>query len=114
MAMTKENYEIRMQIFELERQIDEMHLDFERYRQGLEQKMPEWEKLELDLIWFSRRKFYDLVLSNQMDRVLYKFMNRKKIWLRWVEEYHQKREEEKEEEKRKERAALTPGILSQK
>lgn len=110
MAMTKENYEIRMHIFGLERQIDEMHLDFERYRQGLEQVMPAWEKLELDLIWYSRRKLYDFELSHQMDRVLYKFQNRKKIWLRWVEEYHQKRKEEEEEEERKQLAALTPEL----
>ena len=82
MSMTKENYEIRIHIFGLERQIDEMHLDFERYRQGLEPVMPAWEKLELDLIWYSRRKLYDFELSSQMDRVLYKFQNRKKIWLR--------------------------------
>jgi len=110
MSMTKENYEIRMHIFGLERQIDEMHLDFERYRQGLEPVMPAWEKLELDLIWYSRRKLYDFELSSQMDRVLYKFQNRKKIWLRWVEEYHQKRKEEEEEEKRKQLAALTPEL----
>ncbi|MBW2208384.1 MAG: hypothetical protein JRG79_15870 [Deltaproteobacteria bacterium] len=108
--MTKENYEIRMHIFGLERQIDEMHLDFERYRQGLEPVMPAWEKLELDLIWYSRRRLYDFELSSQMDRVLYKFQNRKKIWLRWVEEYHQKRKEEEEEEERKQLAALTPEL----
>ena len=112
MSMTKENYEIRIHIFGLERQIDEMHLDFERYRQGLEPVMPAWEKLELDLIWYSRRKLYDFELSSQMDRVLYKFQNRKKIWLRWVEEYHQKRKEEQEEEERKQLAALTPELPS--
>ncbi|MBW1946010.1 MAG: hypothetical protein JRJ51_24775, partial [Deltaproteobacteria bacterium] len=64
--------------------------------------------LELDLIWYSRRRLYDFELSSQMDRVLYKFQNRKKIWLRWVEEYHQKRREEEEE--RKQLAALTPEL----
>ena len=114
MAMTKENYEIRMHIFDLERQIDDMHLDFERYRQGLEQRLPEWEKLELELVWYSRRKLYDIELTNQMDRVLYKFQNRKKIWLRWVEEYHEKLKEEEEEEERKKLEALTPGSLPRK
>jgi hypothetical protein len=108
MSITRENYEIRLYIFGLERQLDEMHLKFERYRQGLEQRMPNWEKLELDLVWYSRRKLYDLELTNQMDRVLYKFQNRKKIWLRWAEEYHQKL---KEEEERKKLEALTYGAL---
>ena len=107
MGMTQENYEIRMHLLDLESQIDDMHLVFERYRQGLEEIMPEWEKLELDLIWYSRRKLYDLELTGQMDRILYKFQNRKKIWLRWVEEYHQKLKEEEEEEERKKLEALT-------
>ena len=96
MAMTKENIEIGRRILDLEKRIDEMHFAFERYRQGLEQRLPAWEKLELDLIWYSRRRIYDLRLSNQMDRVLYKFQNRKKIWLRWVEEYQESRREEEE------------------
>ena len=99
MAMTKENIEIGKRILELEKQVNEMHLAFERYRQGLDQILPAWERLELDLIWYSKRRIYDLRLSNQMDRVLYKFQNRKRIWLRWVKEYHQGRGVEEERTK---------------
>ncbi|MBW1667606.1 MAG: hypothetical protein JRJ66_06050 [Deltaproteobacteria bacterium] len=50
--------------------------------------MPDWESLERQLIVFSRRKLIDLELSRHLDRVLYKFQNRKKIWLKWVQEFH--------------------------
>jgi hypothetical protein len=49
--------------------------------------MPEWEQLQRELLQFSKRKIYDMVLSKQLDRVLYKFQNRKSIWLRWVEQF---------------------------
>ncbi len=66
-----------------------MHLDFQKYCQGLDPKMPEHERLERELLFFSRRKIFDLELSKQLDRILYKFQNRKRIWLRWADEFQQ-------------------------
>lgn len=64
-----------------------MHIDFLAYRAGDAPRMPDWEGLEKELIGFSRRKIFDLELRNQLDRVMYKFQNRKKIWLKWADEY---------------------------
>lgn len=69
-----------------ERQIDDMHVAFQKYHYGQESRMPDWRKLEEDLVHFSRRKIYEVVISKNLDRVLYKFQNRKKLWLGWVEE----------------------------
>lgn len=88
MSISQENLVLRNAILGFEQRIEEMHVAFERYLHGVELKMPEWEKLDSDLIAFSRRKIPDYQLSKQMERVLYKFQNRKKIWLRWVEEVH--------------------------
>jgi len=86
MSISKENIEIKNKIFEFEQKIEEMHLGFQKYSKGIEAKKPDWERLQQELLQFSKRKIYDFVLSKQMDRVLYKFQNRKVIWLRWVEE----------------------------
>ncbi|MBN2124612.1 MAG: hypothetical protein JW821_09990 [Deltaproteobacteria bacterium] len=88
MLISKENRAVRDAIFGFERRIEEMHLGFQRYRYGDEPKMPDWERLERELLSFSRRKIMDLELSNHMDRVLHKFQNRKKIWLDWIEQFH--------------------------
>ena len=88
MLISEENLKARNSIFDFEKRIDDMHLDFQKYRKRLETKMPDWQRLEKDLINFSRKKVYDLELSKQLDRVLYKFQNRKSIWLKWVEEFH--------------------------
>ena len=88
MLLSKDNYEVRNKILELEQKIEEMHQDFYKYYYGVEQKMPNWEGLERELVLYSRRKILDLELSKNMDRVLFKFQNRKKIWLTWVEELH--------------------------
>ena len=88
MLVSQENLSIRNAIFNFEKQIEGMHLEFQRYRVGEEKKMPDWERLERDLINFSRKRIYDFGLSKNLDRVLYKFQNRKRIWLRWVEEFH--------------------------
>lgn len=93
MLISDENLKIRNAIFDFERRIEMMHLDFQKYHQGLETKMPEWEKLERDLIVFSRRKLVDLELSKNLERILYKFQTRKRIWLKWAEEF-QKRPKE--------------------
>lgn len=88
MPISQENVAIRNVIVDFEKRIEDMHSEFQRYHQGIEYKVPEWERLEVDLLQFSRKKIYDLELSKQLDRVQYKFQNRKKIWLRWLEETH--------------------------
>jgi hypothetical protein len=64
-----------------------MHLGFQKYTKGIEARMPDWERFQQDLLQFSKRKIYDIVLSKQLERVLYKFQNRKSIWLRAVDEF---------------------------
>jgi hypothetical protein len=88
MSVSKENVEIRDSILDFDRRIDEMHLAFQKYSKGELYRVPNWERFEVELITFSRNKIYDLALSNNLDRVLFKFQNRKKIWLKWVEEFH--------------------------
>ncbi|MBN1105847.1 MAG: hypothetical protein JXL84_20730 [Deltaproteobacteria bacterium] len=88
MLVSQENQEIRSALFNYEKRIDEMHVEINKYRQGIEHKIPDWERLEMDLLQFSRRKINDLQLSKHLERIQYKFQNRKKIWLRWIEEYH--------------------------
>ena len=87
MPISKELQETRNKILDFEKRIEEMHLDFQKYCQGLNPKMPEHERLERELLIFSRRKIFDFELSKQLDRVLYKFQNRKRIWVRWAEEF---------------------------
>jgi hypothetical protein len=91
MSISKENLEIRNKILEFERKIEEMHLAFQKYTKGIEARMPDWERFQQELLQFSKRKIYDLVLSKQLDRVLYKFQNRKSIWLRLVDEFQHAR-----------------------
>ena len=91
MSISKENLEIRNKILEFERKIEEMHLGFQKYTKGIEARMPDWERFQQELLQFSKRKIYDLVLSKQLDRVLYKFQNRKSIWLRSVDEFQHAR-----------------------
>ena len=88
MLISEENLKIRNQILDFDTKIEEMHLGFQKYCKGLQSSMPDWESLERQLIVFSRRKLIDLELSRHLDRVLYKFQNRKKIWLKWVQEFH--------------------------
>lgn len=96
MKISKENYDIRSKIIEFEQRIEEMHQDFYKYYNDLEQVMPNWERFERELVQYSRRKILDLELSKNLDRVLYKFQNRKKIWLTWAEEIHHLSKKEKE------------------
>ena len=93
MLISDENLKIRNVIFEFDRRIELMHLDFQKYSQGLEARMPDWEKLERDLIVFSRRKLIDLELSKHLERILYKFQTRKGIWLKWAEEFQRRPKE---------------------
>ena len=64
-----------------------MHVAFQKYRIGQEATMPEWQKLEEELLTFSRRKIYEVVISKNLDRLLFKFQTRKKLWLNWAEEF---------------------------
>jgi hypothetical protein len=89
MAISSELQETRSKILDFEKRIEEMHLDFQKYCQGLDPKKPDHERLERELLFFSRRKIFDLELSKQLDRILYKFQNRKRIWVRWAEEFQQ-------------------------
>ncbi len=86
--LSQEKQEIRDQILSYDNQIEKLHLEFQKYRAGEQEVMPQWEELERELIVFSRRKIFDRELHNQLERVLYKFQNRKKIWLKWAEEVH--------------------------
>jgi len=89
MLISKESQETRSKIFAFEKKIEDMHLDFQNYCQGIDPKMPDYAGLERELVLFSRRKIFDLELSKQLDRILYKFQNRKRIWLRWADEFQQ-------------------------
>ena len=88
MQVSKKNLEIRNTLSDFNRRVDEMHNEFSRFLHGETQKMPECERLEKELVIYSRRKIFDLELSSQLDGILHKFQNRKKIWFRWVEEVH--------------------------
>ncbi len=79
----------REAIFLFEKQIERMHREFDKFRRGEIDKRPDWQRLERDLLFFSRRKPTTLELSHLLDRVLYKFQARKKVWARWVESYRQ-------------------------
>jgi hypothetical protein len=62
-----------------------MHAQFHKYHTQETKIRPDWARLESRLRDFSGRKIFDIQLSGQRDRVLYKFQNRKKIWLSWIE-----------------------------
>lgn len=97
MLISQENLEIRGRIIGFEKRTDEMHMGFYKYYHGEEQRMPDWQRLEQDLINYSRKKIYDLELSKNLDRVLYKFQNRKKIWLKWADELQHSSKKESED-----------------
>jgi len=78
-AAETENLEIRNKILGFEKRIEEMHLEFGRFRHGDRETMPDWQGLEREIFVFSRRKIFDLELSKNLDRVMFKFQNRKKI-----------------------------------
>ena len=87
MAVSDEKLEMIKAISSFERRIEDMHLAFQKYRIGQEANMPDWQKLEEELITFSRRKIYEVVISKNLDRLLFKFQNRKKLWLNWAQEF---------------------------
>jgi len=85
MGTLSDHTKYREAIFLFEKQIDRMHVEFDKFRRGETHRMPDWQRLERDLLFFSRRKPSSLELSNQLDRILYKFQARKRVWLRWAE-----------------------------
>ena len=97
MQISKENYELRRDIQRFEKRIEEMHQGFYKYYNGIEKVLPPWESLERELLLYSKKTIFDSQIRNNLDRILYKFQNRKKIWLTWVEEYHHRRDNEEEE-----------------
>ena len=82
--LSEEKLEIRNTIRDFDQQVDDMHAEFHKYYHGETKKRPDWEKLERSLLDFSRKSLIDFQLSTQLDRVLFKFQNRKKIWLGWI------------------------------
>ncbi|PKN30538.1 MAG: hypothetical protein CVU64_03015 [Deltaproteobacteria bacterium HGW-Deltaproteobacteria-21] len=96
MLLSKEDLARKNAIYDFDRKIEEMHLQIQRYSQGAENRLPDWERLEMELLHFSRKKINDLELAKNLERVQYKFQNRKKIWLRWIEETHHSAGVEKE------------------
>ena len=87
MAVSDEKLEMIKALSTFERRIEDMHVAFQKYRIGQEATMPEWQKLEEELLNFSRRKIYEVVISKNLDRLLFKFQTRKKLWLNWAEEF---------------------------
>ena len=84
MMLSEEKLEIRNTIRDFDQQVDDMHAAFHKYYHGETKKRPDWEKLERSLLDFSRKSLIDFQLTTQLDRVLFKFQNRKKIWLGWI------------------------------
>lgn len=91
MGILDDQTKLRETILLFDKKIDRMHAEFDKYRKGETYRIPDLEHLERDLLSFSRRKPYSLELSNQLDRILYKLQARKRLWLRWVDEFHQGR-----------------------
>jgi hypothetical protein len=83
-TVSDERSEILRALSLFEKRIDDMHVEFQKYHHGEGNRTPDWYKLEEDLLNFSRRTFYEVVISKNLDRLLYKFQNRKKLWLSWI------------------------------
>ena len=101
MLISKENLDIRHKLAAYDKKIEDLHLEFYKYYQGQEKKMPPWEDFDRELINFSRRKIGDLELSKNLDRILYKYQNRKKIWMTWAEEVRHVKKKGPEENEEK-------------
>lgn len=78
--------QIKELLSQFESRVDQMHRDFSRYHQGYVRRLPHWEGLERELVRFSSRRMPEVELRVRLDRILYKFQNRKQIWLRWARE----------------------------
>ena len=88
MVISKQNLVVKNALSDFEARIEKMHVDFTKFSREEIHRMPEWEKLERELLAFSRKKILDHELSRQLDRILYKFQTRKQIWLKWLDERH--------------------------
>lgn len=86
--VSQETPKIKNTIRELDRRIEAMHQAFIKYYHGETYQVPAWEQLENELVTFSRKGVSDVELSLQLDRILHKFQNRKKIWRKWIDETH--------------------------
>jgi hypothetical protein len=86
--VSQENLKFKNTIRELDRRIEAMHQAFIKYYCGDIHHVPAWEQLENELVTFSRKSVFDVELSLQLDRILHKFQNRKKIWRKWIDETH--------------------------
>jgi len=91
MTLPAEQARLMDTILLFERRIDQMHVQFDKYRHGEIHLLPDWQRFETQLLAFSRRRPHSLELSNQLDRVLFKFQERKRVWLRWAEEFHREK-----------------------
>jgi hypothetical protein len=85
MPLSEEKQKILDTIVDLDNQIDQMHVQFHKYHTQETKIRPDLTRLESKLVGFTKQKIFDIQLSSQLERVLYKFQNRKKIWLSWVE-----------------------------
>ena len=85
MPLSEEKQKILDTIVDFDNQIDQMHVQFHKYHTQEIKIRPDWARLESKLRGFSKQKIFDTQLSGQLDRILYKFQNRKKIWLSWIE-----------------------------
>ena len=85
MVLSEEKQKLLDTIVDLDNQIDQMHVQFHKFHTQETKIRPDWTRLESKLRSFSRKKIFDIQLSGQLDRVLFKFQNRKKIWLSWIE-----------------------------
>lgn len=98
MRISDKNIETRNRIYDFESRIEDMHIEFYKYYTGEDRKIPDIERFEREIILFSKKKIIDIELSNNLDRILYKFQNRKKIWLLWMEEAREKGQKKDEKE----------------
>ena len=98
MSISDERLNFMKAITAFDGRIDKMHAEFQKYCRGEIYRLPGWERLEAELIAFSSRQIFELVMQKNLDRVLYKFQTRKKIWLRWVDEFQRGVSQKEEEE----------------
>jgi len=86
MAVSDLNAEVRKDLSMFDSRIEKMHADFIKFQREEIYRMPDWEGLGRELLNFSKKRILDRKLSNEMDRLLFKFQNRKKIWMKWLED----------------------------
>ena len=85
MVLSEQKQKMLDSIVDFDNQIEQMHAQFHKFYTKETKVRPDWTRLEGRLRDFSVQKIIDTQISGQLDRVLYKFQNRKKIWLSWIE-----------------------------